>query len=75
MIPFQHLVGKRIFITGGTGFLGRSILVYLASIEQQYSLNFHVDVLNNGGYLSITNTQRNNYGENRVYGEHEGRGI
>ena len=28
-------------------------------------------MLSNGGYLSITNTQRN-YGENRVYGEHEG---
>lgn len=44
-MPFQHLAGKRIFITGGTGFLGRSLLDYLASIEQQYSLNFCVDVL------------------------------
>ena len=27
------------------------------------------------GYLSITNTQQNNYGLSGVYGEHSGRGL
>lgn len=64
---------KRTICITGDGSL-MSNLQELASVAQ-LSNELTIVVLNNGGYLSITNTQRNNYGENRVYGEHEGRGI
>ena len=53
---------------------------FMSNMQELASLSHHqakitVLILNNGGYLSISNTQRNNYGENRVFGEHEGRGI
>lgn len=64
---------KRTICITGDGSL-MSNLQELASINNNCN-NLTIVVLNNGGYLSITNTQRNNYGENRVFGEHEGRGL
>ncbi len=63
---------RTICVTGDGSFM--SNLQELASLAH-HNYNMTVLVLNNSGYLSITNTQRNNYGENRVFGEHEGRGL
>ena len=53
---------------------------FMSNAQELATLAYHdypitVIVLNNAGYLSISNTQRNNYGENRMYGEHDGRGL
>lgn len=64
---------KRTICITGDGSL-MSNIQELASVAQ-LSKELTVIVLNNRGYLSITNTQSNNYGPNRVYGEHEGRGL
>lgn len=49
----QRLAGQRIFITGGTGFFGRSILDLLSSSIQLSTLNLEIDVLtrNPKGFL------------------------
>ena len=63
---------RTICITGDGSFM--SNLQELATFGyNQYNLS--VIILNNSGYMSISNTQKNNYGPNRMYGEHEGRGI
>lgn len=59
-------------ITGDGSFM--SNLQELATFSH-HNYNLSVIILNNSGYLSISNTQRNNYGDNRVYGEHQGRGL
>jgi len=53
---------------------------FMSNSQELGALAFHnynltIIILNNSGYLSISNTQRNNYGRDRVYGEHSGRGI
>ena len=53
---------------------------FMSNMQELATLAYHdypitVIVLNNAGYLSISNTQRNNYGDNRMYGEHDGRGL
>ena len=53
---------------------------FMSNLQELSTLSYHdynmtVVVLNNSGYLSITNTQKKNYGENRVFGEHDGRGL
>lgn len=53
---------------------------FMSNLQELASFSYHdykltVIILNNSGYLSISNTQTNNYGPNRVYGEHERRGI
>ena len=58
-------------ITGDGSFM--SNLQELATLKQE-GYDLKIILLNNHGYLSITNTQRNNYG-NRIYGEHKGRGL
>lgn len=63
---------RTICITGDGSFM--SNLQELSSLSY-HNFNMTVVVLNNFGYLSITNTQKKNYGENRVFGEHEGRGL
>lgn len=63
---------RTICITGDGSFM--SNLQELAVLAH-HDYNLTVVVLNNNGYMSITNTQKNNYGENQVYGEHQGRGI
>ncbi len=63
---------RTICVTGDGSLM--SNLQELASVGQNCDF-LTIILLNNGGYLSITNTQRNNYGENRVFGEHDGRGL
>ena len=53
---------------------------FMSNIQELATLSYHrynltVVLLSNDGYLSISNTQKNNYGENRVYGEHRQRGL
>jgi acetolactate synthase I/II/III large subunit len=53
---------------------------FLSNVQELATLSYHnynltLVVLNNQGYLSISNTQKNNYGEDRVFGEHLGRGL
>ena len=63
---------RTICITGDGSFM--SNLQELATFKfNKYRLT--VIILNNSGYLSISNTQKNNYGDNRIYGEHQGRGL
>ena len=63
---------RTICITGDGSFM--SNLQELATFGyNQYNLS--VIILNNSGYMSISNTQKNNYGPNRMYGEHDGRGL
>lgn len=63
---------RTICITGDGSFM--SNLQELATLAY-HDYNLTVLVLNNSGYLSITNTQANNYGANRIFGEHDGRGL
>lgn len=63
---------RTICITGDGSFM--SNLQELATFSYN-KYNMSVIILNNSGYMSISNTQKNNYGPNRMYGEHEGRGI
>ncbi|MEP6982935.1 MAG: NAD-dependent epimerase/dehydratase family protein [Sphingomicrobium sp.] len=42
---WPKLAGKRIFMTGGTGFIGRWMLSALADANAKLGLNVHVDVL------------------------------
>lgn len=59
-------------ITGDGSFM--SNMQELATLAYN-CYDIKIILLNNGGYLSISNTQNNNYGANRVFGEHEGRGL
>lgn len=61
-----------ICITGDGSFM--SNLQELSTLAY-HNYNMTIVLLNNSGYLSITNTQKNNYGNNQVYGEHDGRGL
>src|SRR3954466_12042439 len=42
---WPKLAGKRIFMTGGTGFIGRWMLSALADANQRHGLGIEVDVL------------------------------
>ncbi|MEA3059750.1 MAG: UDP-glucuronate decarboxylase [Sphingomonadales bacterium] len=42
---WPKLAGKRIFMTGGTGFIGRWMLSALADANNKFGLDVHVDVL------------------------------
>ncbi|ADE39240.1 thiamine pyrophosphate-binding protein [Candidatus Puniceispirillum marinum] len=62
---------KTITITGDGSFM--------SNLQELATLSYHkadvvVILLQNKGYMSISNTQKNNYG-NSIWGEHEGRGI
>ena len=51
----------------------------MSNLQELATLAYHkyylrIILLNNSGYLSISNTQKNSYGE-FMFGEHEGRGI
>lgn len=63
---------RTICITGDGSFM--SNLQELATLGY-HKYNMCVIILNNSGYLSISNTQKNNYGANRMFGEHDGRGL
>jgi thiamine pyrophosphate-dependent acetolactate synthase large subunit-like protein len=63
---------RTICVTGDGSFM--SNMQELASFAH-HSYNMTLIILNNSGYLSISNTQKNNYGANRMFGEHDGRGI
>ena len=62
---------KTFAITGDGSFM--SNLQELATLSYSDS-NVVIVLLQNKGYLSISNTQKNNYG-NSIWGEHEGRGV
>lgn len=52
---------------------------FMSNLQELATLSYHKEdivivMLQNKGYLSISNTQKNNYG-NSIWGEHEGRGI
>lgn len=65
--------GNRVIcVTGDGSFM--SNLQELSTLSYN-GYNLTVVLLNNSGYLSISNTQKNNYGANSVYGEHDGRGL
>ena len=63
---------KSTYCITGDGSL-MSNLQELAVLRHE-SYDLKIILLNNDGYLSITNTQQNNYGGN-IYGEHAGRGL
>src|SRR5260221_10953226 len=42
---WPKLAGKRIFMTGGTGFIGRWMLSALADANQRHGLGVEIDVL------------------------------
>jgi acetolactate synthase-1/2/3 large subunit len=53
---------------------------FMSNIQELATLKYHnydltILLLNNGGYLSISNTQKNNYGENRVFGAQNKKGL
>ena len=58
-------------ITGDGSFM--SNLQELATVAY-HKYDVRIILLNNSGYLSISNTQKNNYGDT-MFGEHDGRGI
>jgi len=39
------IAGKRVFMTGGTGFIGRWMLEALAEANREHGLNVHVDIM------------------------------
>lgn len=63
---------RTICVTGDGSFM--SNMQELASFAAN-SYDLTLVILNNSGYLSISNTQKNNYGANRMFGEHHGRGL
>jgi acetolactate synthase I/II/III large subunit len=63
---------RRVICVTGDGSL-MSNLQELATLKY-HDCNLILVLLNNKGYMSISNTQRNNF-SNRRYGESEGRGI
>lgn len=45
LASWQALAGKRVFITGGTGFIGKWLLATLLDADEKLGLNCHVTVL------------------------------
>lgn len=44
-VAWQALAGKRVFITGGTGFIGKWLLATLLDADEKLGLNCHISVL------------------------------
>jgi nucleoside-diphosphate-sugar epimerase len=51
---YPHLVGKRLFITGGTGFIGKWLLESILSLNQQHDLRIKAQILSRDPSRFIT---------------------